>query len=104
MTDRRTLKLQQQDNVATAMEDIAAGETAGVYDLAGALLERLPAGQDIPAGHKIALGAMQPGELDYKYGQVIGRVSQPIARGDWVHTHNLESRRGRGDLCAAESV
>ena len=26
----------------------------------------------------------------YKYGVPIGRASQAIAKGEWVHTHNLQ--------------
>lgn len=80
------------------MEEITAGDMVNIYALSGEQLDQVPALQDIPAGHKIALMDLQPDELLYKYGQIIGRINQSVRRGDWVHTHNLESRRGRGDL------
>jgi altronate hydrolase len=43
----------------------------------------------IPAGHKVALRAVAPGEAVYRYGNVIGFATQPIAPGDHVHVHNL---------------
>jgi hypothetical protein len=46
---------------------------------------------DIAMGHKFALRPIQRGGLVYKYGQVIGRATQPIAEGDWIHVHNIRS-------------
>ncbi|MBV9762140.1 MAG: altronate dehydratase [Acidobacteriaceae bacterium] len=43
----------------------------------------------IPAGHKIALYAIAPGEPVYRYGNVIGFATDPIRPGDHVHVHNL---------------
>ena len=43
----------------------------------------------IPAGHKLALWDIAPGEMVERYGQVIGRASDDIAAGRHVHTHNL---------------
>ena len=43
----------------------------------------------IPAGHKVALRAIAPGEMVLRYGQAIGRAKVPIAAGQHVHTHNL---------------
>jgi len=47
--------------------------------------------QDIPAGHKIARQNIAKGDYVIKYGQVIGRATQDIREGEWVHTHNLHS-------------
>ncbi len=50
------------------------------------------AGNDnIPAGHKFALKDIAKGEFVIKYGEVIGRASCDIKKGDWVHTHNVKS-------------
>lgn len=45
----------------------------------------------IPAGHKLALQPIAAGEYVIKYGQIIGRATQDIAAGEWVHTHNVAS-------------
>jgi altronate hydrolase len=42
----------------------------------------------IPAGHKVAVRAHAAGEPIRRYGQIIGFATQPIAPGEWVHTHN----------------
>lgn len=45
----------------------------------------------IPAGHKYALRPIACGETVIKYGEIIGRATQDIPAGDWVHTHNVKS-------------
>ncbi len=45
----------------------------------------------IPAGHKYALRTIACGETVIKYGEIIGRATQDIAEGEWVHTHNVKS-------------
>lgn len=46
---------------------------------------------EIPAGHKRALRFIAKGEYVIKYGYPIGRATQDIKEGEWVHTHNLSS-------------
>jgi len=43
----------------------------------------------VPAGHKVAVRGHAPGDAVRRYGQIIGFATQPIAPGDWVHSHNL---------------
>ena len=45
----------------------------------------------IPAGHKVALCDIYEDEFVIKYGQIIGRATQFIRKGTWVHSHNLKS-------------
>ena len=45
----------------------------------------------IPAGHKYALCDIAQGECIIKYGEIIGRATQDIAKDEWVHTHNVKS-------------
>ena len=51
----------------------------------------LDGSEKIPAGHKYALCPIACGETVIKYGEIIGRATQDIAAGDWVHTHNVKS-------------
>ena len=52
----------------------------------------------IPSGHKIALVDMPVGAPVIKYGSPIGTATRDILAGAHVHTHNVASTRGRGDL------
>jgi hypothetical protein len=47
--------------------------------------------QDIDIGHKLARRALAVGDKVLRYGAIIGSVTQPIAIGEHIHTHNLES-------------
>ncbi|MDX6516031.1 MAG: altronate hydrolase [Gaiellaceae bacterium] len=87
----RVLRLNDGDDVAVALEPLEPGAR---IDLDGVdVLAR----EAVPAGHKIALRAIATGEAVQKHGAAIGIASQPIAQGDYVHVHNLESTRLRGD-------
>ena len=80
------------DNVATALEPLDPGR---VVDL-GAITVTIA--EAIPRGHKVALRAIPAGGRVVKYGSPIGSASADIAAGAHVHTHNVASARGRGDL------
>ena len=51
----------------------------------------LDGNEQIPAGHKYALCDIPKGEYVIKYGEIIGRATQDIKAGEWVHTHNVKS-------------
>ena len=53
--------------------------------------------RQLNAGEAIAIEEIKTGETVVKYGESIGTASCDIHIGDWVHTQNLESGRGRGD-------
>jgi len=52
----------------------------------------------IAFGHKFAVVPIRKGEDILKYGEVIGAASRDIQPGEHVHVHNLEGKRGRGDI------
>ena len=51
---------------------------------------------DVPYGHKIAVRDSKKGEPINKYGEEIG-IARKDKKGEYVHVHNLDSMRGRGD-------
>ena len=92
------LKVDDQDNVATIFANgITDGTQVEVRDKKGNS-EIITVHGDVPYGHKIALRDMVPGERIMKYGECIGAASHPISKGEYVHVHNLDVLRGRGDL------
>jgi altronate dehydratase small subunit len=90
------LHMAADDNVVTAIDDLTVGATIP-YDG-----NRIELTEDVPFGHKVALVPFEPGDAVVKYGEIIGQATKSIEPGEWVHTHNAESRRGRGDVAAAE--
>lgn len=92
------LKVDDLDNVATIFANgIVDGTEVEVRDKKGNS-EVITVHGDVPYGHKIALRDIAPGEHIMKYGECIGAASHPISKGDYVHVHNLDALRGRGDL------
>lgn len=95
---RNAIILDQEDNVATMLQDVAAGES--VFMGIGDKIETMTANSDIPYGHKIARCLVPEKAKIKKYGTIIGEATIEIQPGDYVHTQNVISLRGRGDLPA----
>lgn len=76
------------DNVAVALRALHAGEQVAAEGSEG-----FPTLEAIPASHKIALRDIAQGEEIIKYGEVVAVSTRNIKKGEWVHTHNLESKR-----------
>ncbi|MBN1227955.1 MAG: UxaA family hydrolase [Deltaproteobacteria bacterium] len=79
------LKINEKDNVAIAIREIAKGETI--------ILNEKPvfvANESIASGHKIATEPIKPGEMVFRYGEAIVKATRVISRGEWVHIHNTE--------------
>jgi hypothetical protein len=91
---KAVLVISERDNVATALEPLEPGRQ---IDAGGELVVAI---DPIPAGHKIALRPIGAGTPVVKYGSPIGTAVEDIAAGSHVHTHNVASSRGRGDLQA----
>jgi altronate dehydratase len=86
------LVISPRDNVATALEPLEAGQTIVLGGQSITVVE------PTPRGHKIALRLIRAGEEVVKYGSSIGTATRDIPLGAHVHTHNVASGRGRGDL------
>jgi altronate dehydratase len=84
------LLIHPRDNVAVALRNLSAGEEVKAKGVEG-----LAALQEVPASHKIALRDIPAGEEIIKYGETVAVCTRDIKKGEWVHTHNLESRRWR---------
>ena len=92
------VKAKDIDNVATVFaDDVVDGTLVMVHDAGGNQAPISVIG-DIPYGHKIALRDIAKGEQIVKYGEEIGVATHDIRTGEYVHVHNLDSMRGRGDL------
>lgn len=95
--EKMALKVSDKDNVATIFaDDVTSGTVVTVQDKHGQR-EKITVIGDIPYGHKIAIAPIQKGELIFKYGEEIGIATADIQKGEYVHVHNLDSMRGRGD-------
>lgn len=78
--------IKRSDNCATSLEDIHEGAEIEIKPGISIKIN-----DDIPLGHKFALKDIKRGQHVIKYNQVIGVATVDIARGDWIHTHNIKS-------------
>jgi altronate hydrolase len=76
-----TIRLHAEDDVVIARMEIPAGTML--------TRENVRAAVRIPAGHKIAVRAVEKGQPVHRYNQIIGFATQAIAAGDHVHVHNV---------------
>lgn len=83
------MMIDTKDNVAVAIEPIAAGDAVS-YLAAGKTVE-LTAAEDITIYHKLAARDIAQGEPVVKYGEHIGVATAPIPKGAHVHVHNVVS-------------
>ena len=98
MTDNYIQVVQPEDNVATVLRDVEAGET--VSGAVGDEEREIEVTDDVEFGHKIAIQEIPDGKTVTKYGKSIGNATEDVSAGTWVHVHNVESNYGRGDLAA----
>ncbi len=92
------IQLSSSDNIAVATRPLEAGERIRMDECTVELLDR------VPLGHKLAVAPIAQGEPVRKYGQIIGQATQPIAKGQWVHSHNLALHEFERDYASAQHV
>lgn len=91
----KNVMMKPNDNVATALTKIPAGEVVRVTCQDKVFEIELK--HTIEFGHKFAVIPIQVREDVFKYGEVIGVASKDIVPGEHVHVHNVDGKRGRGD-------
>lgn len=89
--------IHSNDNVATVFCNAKANSTVEVNKFDGEKIY-VKILDDVPFGHKFSVKDIKAGEEIIKYGEEIGVASKDIKKGEYVHVHNLDSMRARGDL------
>ena len=82
---KRYLKINSADDVAIALDDLAAGE---IIEIEG---KNITLVESIAKGHKVALHTIEEGCDVVKYGYPIGHATTTIEKGAWIHSHNLKT-------------
>ena len=78
---KKTIIINELDNVAVALTDLKEGEVH----------EGVTLSEDITKGHKFALKNLNEGDMIIKYGNPIACAIAPIPAGSHVHTHNVRT-------------
>jgi altronate dehydratase small subunit len=89
----RALIVDGRDSVATLLDATEPGKIVTLLDPGFRRAGTIEARTSIAPYHKIAIREMALGESVVKFGEVIGRVSCPIAMGEHVHVQNVVSAR-----------
>jgi altronate dehydratase len=94
-TDKRSraLVVNGKDSVAILLDSATRGEVVTLLDASLNAFGTVKTRAAIEPFHKVAIREIAEGESVMKLGEVIGRASCPIARGEHVHVHNLVSAR-----------
>src|SRR5689334_14320083 len=90
----RCFQVRSCDNVGTLLDDAQPGAVeviGGLGGRVGTAAAQLVATEPISLGHKVALADIPSGGEVVKFGVTIGRATQDISAGSWVHLHNCAS-------------
>ncbi|WP_206952194.1 UxaA family hydrolase [Trinickia acidisoli] len=83
--DDRLLLLSPDDNCVIAATTLAAGTELALEG------DTVVLTATVALGHKLARHALSAGAKILRYGAPIGHVTRDVAKGEHLHTHNLES-------------
>lgn len=87
---KRALQLNENDNVATAIETVKKNETVVIL-LNGNIVHEVIVNHNINKYFKVALSQINKDGVVIKYGEVIGRANVDLNVGDVVHVDELRS-------------
>jgi altronate hydrolase len=90
--ENSAIHLHASDNIAVARVPLTPGQKLKIDGTIEILVR-----DSVPAGHKLALRRINPGENLIRYGQVMGTAKVVIEPGNHVHVHNV----GFGELSFA---
>ena len=85
----RVLRLDAHDNVVIVVNAITAGEQFELDD------ELVSATESLPLGFKIAASDLAEHTVVRRLAMPIGRTTKAVAKGQLVHTHNMDSLYSR---------
>lgn len=83
---RDTVHIDKNDSVVVALRAIKKGE----------VIDDITVLEDIKPGHKIAIKDIAKGDAVIKYGSIIGKATEDIKRGSWIHSHNIRTTLEEG--------
>ncbi|RRH73189.1 UxaA family hydrolase [Falsigemmobacter faecalis] len=85
--------IRESDHVATLTAGVSAGSAVLITGQGNP--REITALSDMPAGHKLAVCAIEAHQPILKYGEVIGEATEDIAPGAHVHIHNCRGIKAR---------
>ena len=89
---KNALKLDERDNAVVALVTLEPGTTVQFGPASSP--SSCVVADTIPLKHKMALAALNPGDLIYLYGMIVAEAVEPIVRGGLLTTRNVRHRAG----------
>lgn len=86
-------KHEESDTVGVAIQPLKIGEQGKVLNMDSHEIMEISVKDEIPLFHKIALKDIPQNADVIEYGQVIGEAIQKISVGEYVHIHNIKTKR-----------
>ena len=84
----------EKDNVGVVVIDkISANQDCDCWIMENDKSINIKSLNDISLGHKIALVDLNAGDTILKYGYDIGKVVKSIIKGEYVHVHNVKTKK-----------
>ena len=83
-----------KDNVATVIKKISKNEKLIIMNAQMKAIGEITAIGDIPFAHKIGIADIKKDENIVKYGEIVGKATADIKKGEYIHTHNVVSIEG----------
>lgn len=90
----KCIVMNSKDNVATVLNKVSPGLELKVLDSGMKQIGSVQSVGEIPFGHKISLYNIEANANIIKYGEVIGKSTENIVIGGYVHIHNVVSIEG----------
>lgn len=81
---QKVLQIHPSDNVLVALADLQKGEQITFLENSYTLQT------DVPAKHKFLMQDLVEGDEIMMYGVLVGKATQPIAKGEIMHTYNTK--------------
>jgi (2R)-sulfolactate sulfo-lyase subunit alpha len=94
MTNTDIIIHDESDNVGVVVvEKITPNQDCSCWIMENDKTINIASLNEISLGHKIAMIDFKEGDTIMKYGHDIGKVVQPIKKGEHVHVHNVKTKK-----------
>lgn len=90
---KKALRMDARDNVATALDAVAAGNEVEIPATTREVVQRVQAQRSLLLGHKIALCPVPENADVITYGAKTGHAAEVIHTGHYPHIRNVTSDR-----------
>ena len=84
----------EKDNVGVVViEKISPNQECNCWIMENDKSVKIQSKNEIRLGHKIAMVDLKEGDTILKYGYDVGKVVNNIKKGEYVHVHNVKTKK-----------